>query len=220
MSVILHNLTKLVDLMIKAGRTMERVEFTDCNCTLIALICILEPVSSKKIDLLVMAIGNLYNGRQDSTTFRVVLSPPYRSCKIPGDAYDKLKQFCATRVFSQPDGTPSSKEFKPYNFFEFFERNIGVELSPEPFTGSRADAFPRGKLCVEESDKTLFCGIMMHTEDGKHVTEANLHKTGFLLGANAMDYCRAHNISTCWTDDVRRSINCRTHRFFREMFQC
>jgi len=54
---------------------------------------------------------------------------------------------------------------------------------------------------VEKSNKIFFCGWNDHTKDGR--TARNFDKTEFFLGKTIADYCRAHNISSMWSDVPR-----------------
>lgn len=51
---------------------------------------------------------------------------------------------------------------------------------------------------VDEQNKIYFAGWVLHITDGKMAK--NFDKTEKLLGKDVADYCRAHNISSKWTD--------------------
>jgi hypothetical protein len=53
-----------------------------------------------------------------------------------------------------------------------------------------------------EPDEVYFIGWVAHT-DGRHVTGANLSKTGRLLGPDARRSCAKNNVSSRWSADPR-----------------
>lgn len=59
---------------------------------------------------------------------------------------------------------------------------------------------------VEEADKVHLCGWRDNSLRKEHVTAANLAKTRRLIDQASYEFCKRHNISTCWTDDERRAI--------------
>lgn len=58
---------------------------------------------------------------------------------------------------------------------------------------------------VDEADKIYFKGWNDHQKDGKRAR--NFDKTEFFLGKTVADYCRAHNISSIWTNVPREEVD-------------
>nr|WP_306175592.1 MULTISPECIES: DUF6037 family protein [unclassified Stenotrophomonas] len=59
---------------------------------------------------------------------------------------------------------------------------------------------------VEEADKVHLCGWRDNTVSTERVSEANLAPPPRLLDQTTRDFCKRHNLSTCWTDDPHRAI--------------
>jgi len=63
----------------------------------------------------------------------------------------------------------------------------------ESFTPSESQA-------VNTEHKPYLCGWKLHSpSSGRNVSLENLRKTEELLGQEAGEFCRRHNVSTCWT---------------------
>ncbi|MCS7465006.1 DUF6037 family protein [Paenibacillus doosanensis] len=58
---------------------------------------------------------------------------------------------------------------------------------------------------VEEADKIYFMGWLDKTISGNKATPNNLEKTRLLLGQDAYVRCKAKNVSSRWTDDVKKA---------------
>jgi len=79
-------------------------------------------------------------------------------------------------------------------------RSVGLGDRPTP-----ADVV-RVYRDVEEADKVHLCAWRDNSLRKERVTPANLAKTRRLIDQAAYDFCKRHNLSTCWTDDPRRAI--------------
>ena len=91
---------------------------------------------------------------------------------------------------------PSKETFTSYKFLQFFSKHI-----PQKYSGKKIEPHEVAiykKQLIEDSAKIYFKGWRIHTTDGKHVR--NLEKTKELLGVEAYNYCKKHNISSCWSD--------------------
>ncbi len=59
---------------------------------------------------------------------------------------------------------------------------------------------------VEDAHKVHLCDWRDNTVRGERVRATNLAKTRRLIDQAAHDFCKRHNLSTCWTDDPTRAI--------------
>lgn len=80
-----------------------------------------------------------------------------------------------------------------------------------PATATRRDAATPADVArvyrdVEDAHKVHFCGWRDNTLRGDQVRPANLAKTRRCFGQAAHDFCKRHNLSTCWSDDPTRAI--------------
>ncbi|NEN83073.1 DUF6037 family protein [Paenibacillus elgii] len=106
-------------------------------------------------------------------------------CRILGLQYDPINKF------------------KPIYFFSEFNKNIPQKADrkntpkPHEIAGYRKD--------VEEADKIYFMGWLDNTTNDKKVTPKNLEKTRLLLGKDAYKRCNAKNVSSRWTDDIKKA---------------
>lgn len=91
---------------------------------------------------------------------------------------------------------PGKDEFNSYKFLRFFAKQIPKSYSRIKIEPDEIAIHKRHN--INESDKIYFKGWRTHTTDGN--TVRNLEKTKALLGNKAYEYCKKHNISSCWSD--------------------
>lgn len=134
----------------------------------------------------------------------------YRIATFLGDNYSKLREVLGI------DGTQDSRDWKPVDFLAHFDRNcVPTQVSPIDHECRPEHVAPRHreKKDIVEADKVHFCGIIDWTKlraanelENKPSNE-NYLKTRALLGPDVAAFCKAHHISTKWTDnpaDVER----------------
>jgi len=91
-------------------------------------------------------------------------------------------------------------------FFDAFSHRIPSSV-PTDYKVASSDV-SRFRRDVEEIDKKYFLGWLDHSVTGKNVTVLNLLKTRELLGRKFFEYCQERNVSTRWTDDQAKAIEC------------
>ncbi|AMP75132.1 DUF6037 family protein [Ralstonia solanacearum] len=113
---------------------------------------------------------------------------------------DAYKALCNALGLVFNPGNP----FSPKAFFEDFSGHIpdavpaDHEVRPQDVVRFRRD--------VEEAHKVYFCGWHDNTLRKEHVRPKNLRKTRELLGQKMYEFCKAKNMSSCWTDDPQGAI--------------
>ncbi len=91
---------------------------------------------------------------------------------------------------------PSKEGFNSPKFLKYFAKHI-----PQKYSGKKIEPEEiaiHKKAFINESNKIYFKGWLTHIRDGRNVR--NLEKTKALLGDEAYEYCKEHNISSCWSD--------------------
>lgn len=56
---------------------------------------------------------------------------------------------------------------------------------------------------IPEADKKYFCGWKMYKEDSPYNAK-NFEKTRKILGESVYLFCKEHNISSCWTNEMKK----------------
>lgn len=90
------------------------------------------------------------------------------------------------------------KKFTPSVLFEAFD-----ETTPTSTAGLKRPTISDiaiNRRDVEESEKIYFLKWRSHNGIDSRPTQKNLEKTRKICGLAAYDFCRRHNISSCWTD--------------------
>ncbi|MBB6670063.1 DUF6037 family protein [Cohnella nanjingensis] len=106
-------------------------------------------------------------------------------CRILGLQYDPINKF------------------KPIYFFLEFNKNITQKVIKKNIPRPHELAVYRKD--VEESDKIFFMGWLDNKANDNKVTPKNLEKTRLLLGRDAYFRCKAKNVSSRWTDDIKKA---------------
>ena len=91
---------------------------------------------------------------------------------------------------------PSKEDFNSHKFLKYFAKHIPQKYSGKKIEPEEIAIHKKG--FINESDKIYFKGWLTHIRDGRNVR--NLEKTKALLGDEAYEYCKKHNISSCWSD--------------------
>jgi len=125
------------------------------------------------------------------------VSRNYEVSAYLGDAYGALAAALGT-------GAGSGNPLRSSDFL----REIDAALPRTVGPGDRPTAADVVQVYrdVEEADKVHLCGWRDNTVRRERVSDANLAKTRRLLDQATHDFCKRHNLSTCWTDDPRRAI--------------
>lgn len=92
-----------------------------------------------------------------------------------------------------------NNHFSPNVFFEEFRIVIPLHTNPNNTPSITEIAVLRRD--VDEEDRIHFCGWRTHDGITSNATTENLSKTQKICGRAAYEVCRAHNISSRWTDD-------------------
>lgn len=94
---------------------------------------------------------------------------------------------------------PGRETFTSYKFLQYFEKKI-----PQKYSGRKVEpdevAIYKKRKIIEE-DKIYFIGWKLHNTDGR--TVRNLEKTRQLLGEETYEFCKANNISSCWSSNPK-----------------
>ncbi|WP_195571769.1 DUF6037 family protein [Paenibacillus sp. 1001270B_150601_E10] len=115
---------------------------------------------------------------------------------LPKDKYSELCRILGLQF------DPTNK-FKPAYFFAEFNKNIPVKADKKNTPKPHEIAVYRTD--VEEADKIYFMGWLDNTINGNKVTLKNLEKTRLLLGDDAYIRCKAKNVSSRWTDEIKKA---------------
>ena len=97
-----------------------------------------------------------------------------------------------------------NNHFKPVYFFADLDNAIpqALDLTTGKVKPHHVLAYRRG---IDTSDGSYYCGWRDNTPSGNHVQPSNLLKTLAAFGQRVHDFCKAKNISTCWTYDITRA---------------
>ena len=150
--------------------------------------------------LVISAVGYTRKGERAGILLPFDLTPQSLHLNyISKDKYDIAAQIFSPKEFELPGKKDGNGSFTPFNLSVFLNGLAPEALSEEPFTGSIKDAIHRENLDkIEDHLKSEFAGIVPHNRDGRHVTEDNLLKTQYYLGAEAAAACERCNLSTAW----------------------
>lgn len=93
---------------------------------------------------------------------------------------------------------PGRETFTSALFLIHIANNSPKHISANPIPPHiLVDIDPRKRRQVDEADKIYFkCWMPQGNNQAR-----NFQKTEVLIGKTAADFCRKHNISSCWTDD-------------------
>ncbi len=111
------------------------------------------------------------------------------ACLNSTDYYNLVKYLELKRDDQNP--------FKPLYFFQALN-DILTNISVKKPRYTEVLEVVRLYRDIEEKDKIYFCGWRKNSYC--NVTPQNLEKTQSAFGKKYADFCKAHNISSCWTD--------------------
>ena len=92
---------------------------------------------------------------------------------------------------------PGKERFTSYMFLRYFAEKIPTVYSGTKIEPDMIAKYKNWYLDIDESEKIYFKGWRTHVSDGRKVR--NLDKTKEILGDKAYEYCKKHNISSCWS---------------------
>lgn len=91
---------------------------------------------------------------------------------------------------------PGKESFTSFKFLKYFAKRI-----PEHYSSSRVQPHEVAiykRKNVEEAEKIYFCGWKFYADSDRHAR--NFEKTKEWLGDEIYEFCKKHDISSCWTD--------------------
>ena len=143
--------------------------------------------------LLCILIINLDNPLLSVTLDRPVLMPGYRiRTRLDADYKRVLDALGVNKYVS------GKTKFMPTDFFSDMVASAPVEFRAKNAVRP-SDALRIRDKPVEEAEKIYYLHPLRHSiESGKHVSADNLNKTEAAFGKDVRDWCKLHNISTCW----------------------
>ncbi len=129
----------------------------------------------------------LFGGIDENYFFALKLFKGYELENLSDEAFYKLCDILKLK--------PSKEHFNSHKFLKHFANNIPQEYSRIKIEPDEIAVHK--KHFIDENEKIYFKGWRPHTTDGR--TVRNLEKTKELLGDEAYQYCKEHNISSCWS---------------------
>ncbi len=138
----------------------------------------------------------LFGCRAHDIFFVVSVNSNYEIKPYIGDCYSSLVKALGLEY------DPNNK-FKPSVLFDDFAQKIPLKTSPAN-APSIIDIAANSKD-VEESTKIYFVEWKVRDGIKMSVTPKNLSKTKRICGVDAHEFCKRHNISSCWTDDKSKA---------------
>lgn len=140
-------------------------------------------IEREPFELLFGVIGHNYS-------FILELYKGYELQNMPNDVFYRLCDILQLK--------PCKEELTSFKFLKYVASKIplhysGVKVQPhEVAVHIRKD--------VPESDKIYFCGWRFYPSGQRNAQ--NFEKTKKCLGDEVCDFCKEHNISSCWTDNI------------------
>lgn len=98
---------------------------------------------------------------------------------------------------------PSKDKFNSFKFLMYFSKKIPQKYSKKRIQPDEIAVYK--KRNIEEADKIYFCGWKLYTNSDRHAR--NFEKTREWLGEETYEFCKLHNISSCWTDKIEKRKN-------------
>lgn len=89
---------------------------------------------------------------------------------------------------------PSKEGLTSYKFLQYFAQKIPSKYSKSNVQPHEIAQYK--KIDVPESDKIYFCGWQTYNTRKAQ----NFEKTKQYLGESTYEFCKKHNVSSCWTN--------------------
>lgn len=135
-------------------------------------------------------------------SFVLKLNRGYELEELPDDVFFRLCKILNLKA--------GKERFTSFMFLKHFAKKI-----PEHYSGRKVQPHEVAiyrRRDIPEADKIFFCGWRFYVGSDRHAR--NFNKTKALLGDEAYEFCKAHNISSCWTDCAERRKEYYTPQIF------
>lgn len=98
--------------------------------------------------------------------------------------------------------------FSTSRFLSYIDANLPKVCSNKLVEPSHLVPFRKEKLSKKNREEGfIFCGWQPHEcRNNGHLSEENANKTEALLGKETANFCRKHDISSKWTNDVSKAM--------------
>ena len=110
---------------------------------------------------------------------------------------------------------PGKEGLTSFKFLKYFAQRI-----PEHYSGRSVQphevAIHKSRN-VSEADKIYFCGWRFYTDSERHAR--NFEKTKKWLGDEAYEFCKIHDISSCWTDKLEKRKDYYTPQTYHDNYK-
>ena len=107
---------------------------------------------------------------------------------------------------------PGKESLTSFKFLRYFAQRI-----PEHYSGRRVQPHEVAvykRRNIPESEKIYFCGWKLYTDSDRHAR--NFQKTKEWLGDEAYEFCKKHDISSCWTDRIEKRKDYYTPQIYHQ----
>lgn len=178
----LEEIKPLLSDMRKNNVTKDKFTFTynQVNFEVIVLI------DCQPFELLFGVVGHNFS-------FILNLYPGFQLQNLPDHVFFKLCEILNLK--------PGKDTFTSFAFLKYMASKIPNQYSRVNIQPH--EIIPYKAKDITDAEKIYFCGWKMYREDSPYSAK-NFEKTRKILGESTFIFCKEHNISSCWTNEVEK----------------
>lgn len=179
--MVIREIGPLLSDMGKQGIKQEKIHFNYNNVRFEVIILL----DQRPFELLFGLVGHNYS-------FILKMEDGYVLEKISDKVFYKLCDILKLK--------PAKGIFTSFEFLRYFASKIPVKCSRKKIEPHEIAIYKKNN--IPDSEKIYFFGWGLHTRDGRDAR--NFDKTKELLGVATYEFCKLHNISSCWTPNITK----------------
>ena len=172
----LYEIKPLLQDMGRSKTKIDKFRFTYNHVTFEVIIS----TESKPFELLFGVVKHNFS-------FVLNLNNSYELDELPDEVFYKLCDILKQK--------PGKEGLTSYQFTKYVASKIPDKCSEKDVQPHEVAMYKREN--VPEKDKIYFCGWKFYSNSKKNAR--NFEKTNEWLGTETCNFCRKHNISSCWT---------------------